>query len=123
MAANIAEIIYRNFKAASRGASILEQSANPKNENNDFERILATHGAIQESFLLKVVEKVNGAAARDALLLLIGENGFDFTEGFDVTLSKENGRENIRITYKKGEYTFDEIVPISVIEEIIEEGK
>ncbi len=122
MAANIAGIVQRNYEVATRGASILEQSGNPENQPNDFERILATHGAIQECFLLKVVEKVKGITERDALLAIIGENGFDFTEGFDVALSKENGQEQIRITYKKGEYTFDEIVPVGVIEEIMEEG-
>lgn len=123
MAAGIAEIIYRNFQAASRGASILEQSEHPENELNDFERILATHGTIQECFLLKVAEKMKGVAARDEMLPLVGENGFDFNEGFDVTLSKEKGEEQIRITYIKGDYVFDEVVPASVIEEIIAEGK
>lgn len=122
MAANIAQIIYRNFKAASRGASMLEQSEHPENELNDFERVLATHATIQESFLLKVVEKMKGETARDELLSIIGESGFGYTEGFDATLSKENGEEQIRITYKKGDYVFDEIVPASVIKEIAEEG-
>ena len=123
MAANIAGIIHRNYEVATRGASIFEQSGNPKNQQNDFERILATHGAIQECFLLKVAEKVKGVVERNALLVAIGENGFDFTEGFDATFSKENGQEQIRITYKKGKYAFDEVVPVSVIEKIIEEGK
>lgn len=122
MAANIAGIIYGNFKTASRGASILERSANSENESHDFERILATHATTQECFLLKVAEKVRGVTARDELLSVIGENGFDVTEGLDVTLLKEDGQEQIRITYKKGNYSFDEIVPASVIEEIIEEG-
>lgn len=123
MAADVANIIYRNFKAASRGASILEQSEHPENEPNDFQRILATHGGIQESFLLKAVEKLKGVAERDKLFALIGGNAFDVTEGFDVTLTKEGGEEKIRITYTKGDYTFDEIVPVSVIEEIIAEGE
>lgn len=122
MAANIAGIIYRNYQTASRGASMFERSEHSQSEHNDFERILATHGAIQECFLLKAVEKVKGIAAHDALLAVIGEKGFDFTEGFDVTLSKENGMRQIRITYKRGEYVLNEIVPVSVIEEIIEEG-
>lgn len=122
MAANIARIIYQNFQAAKRGAAVLEQSKNQKNELNDFERILATHGTIQESFLLKVVEKLKGIEARDAFFLVIGEKWFDFTEGFDVTLSKENGEEKIRITYKKGAFLFDEIVSVGIIEEIISEG-
>lgn len=123
MAANIAGIIRRNFEAASRGARRLEKSGNSENEGNDFRRILATHGGIQESFLLKLVEKTKGIAARDMLFSSIGGNGFDFTEGFDVTLSKENGEEKIRVTYKKGEYVFDEFVPVEVIQEIMEEGK
>ncbi len=123
MAANIARTVYRNFEVASRGASILEQSEHPENEINDFERILVTHATIQESFLLKVVEKIQGIAARDNLLTLIGENGFGYTEGFDVTLSKENGDEQIRIVYKKGDYVFDEVIPLVVIKEIIDEGE
>lgn len=121
MAANIAGIIYRNFEAASRGAAILEQSQNPKNELNDFERILSTHAGTQESFLLKLVGKIKGEEARDALLSLIGENGFEYVEGFDVTLSKENGKEKIRITYRKDGYIFDEIVPADIIKEIADE--
>ena len=118
MAANIAGIIYKNFEVASRGASILEKSTNVENKKNDFERIFVTHATIQESFLLKVVEKVKGTAERDTLLSLIGEDGFGYTEGFDVTLSKENGQEKIRVVYKKGDYIFDEIVPVSTIKEI-----
>ncbi len=122
MAANIASIIYRNFEAASRGASILKQSENPQNKANDFERILATHGTIQESFLMKVAEKVKGIEERDALILAVGEGGFGFNEGFDAVLSKENGKEKIRITYKKGEYVFDEVVSPEIIREIMGEG-
>lgn len=123
MAAGIARAIFHSYEIASRGATVLEQSENPKNELNDFERILATHGTLQESFLLKVIEKMKGAGARDELLQLLGGTWFDFNEGFDVTLLKVHGEEQIRLTYKKGDYTFDEIVPVSVIEEIIEEGK
>lgn len=123
MARNIAEIVFNNYKVAIRGASILEQSQNPENKQNDFERVLATHAIIQECFLLKVVEKTRGVSERDQLLSLIGGDGFDNIEGFDVILSKENDEEKIRVTYKKGDYVFDEIVPVSVIEEIIEEGK
>ena len=123
MAASIAGIVSRNFNAASRGASMLEQSEHPENEPNDFERIFATHGGSQECFLLKVLEKTKGSAARDEFLSRLAGNGFDFTEGFDVTLSKDNGEEQIRITYKKDNYVFDEVVPVSVIEEIIAEGK
>ncbi|MEI8096637.1 MAG: hypothetical protein WCG73_00870 [Candidatus Moraniibacteriota bacterium] len=123
MAANIARIIYRNFEIASRGASVLAQSENTENKQNDFERIIATHAGIQESFLFKVVEVIKGREEREALLSLIGETGVDFTEGFDVILSKENGEEKIRIVYKKGEYVFDEVVSADSLKRIIEEGE
>jgi hypothetical protein len=97
---------------------MLEQSTNVGNTQNDFERIFATHATIQESFLLKVVEKIKGTSERDALLALIGEDGFGYTEGFDVTLSKENGEEKIRVVYKKEDYVFDAIVPVAIIKEI-----
>ncbi len=122
MAGNIAGLIYKTYLAASRGAKILEQSQNEGNETNNFERILGTHGTLPESFLLKLVDKMHGAEARDKLLKTIG-TGFGVTEGFDVKLSKKDGQEQIRITYKKGEYTFDEIVPATTLEEIIKEGE
>ena len=122
MAANVANIIHRNYDAASRGASVLEKSVNPDNEKHDFERILATHGTIQECFLLKVVEKLKGVAERDQLLKVAGNNGFGYVEGFDATFVKTNGEVVMRITYKKGDYTLDEIVPMAVIEEIQQEG-
>lgn len=118
MAANIAGIIAKNYVVAARGAKILDQSANPVNEKNNFERILVTHATVQESFLLKVVERIKGIDERDELIKLIGENGFGYTEGFDVTLSKENDEERIRLTYKKGDYIFNEVIPISLINEI-----
>jgi broad specificity phosphatase PhoE len=123
MAANIAKLIERTYEAASRGASILEQSHNTDNEKNDFERVFVTHASIQESFLLKLVEKMKGESARDELLSKIGDNGFEYVEGFDTTLSKKNGEIQVRITYKKGDYSFDEVVPQSVLEEIIKEGE
>jgi hypothetical protein len=122
MAARVAGIIYDNVETAIRGAEILAQSSNPKNAPNNFERILATHATVQESFLLKVVEKVQGYKERDALLALIGENGFDFVEGFDVLLSKEGDEEKIRITFKKGDYVFDELISKELLKEIADGG-
>lgn len=122
MAANIASIILQNFKVASRGVSILEKSNNPQNTHNDFERVFATHQTIQESFLLKLIEKVGGTDAQDKFFAAVGENGFGFNEGFDVTFSKEDGKDKIRVTYKKGDYVFDEVVPVAIIEEIVSEN-
>lgn len=119
MAANVAGIIVKNYDVAVRGAAMLDQSVNPANEQNDFERILATHATVQESFLLKLIEKMKGIDERDALLSLIGENGFDYVEGFDVVLTKEGSEERIRIKFQKGDFVFDEIVPIELIKELV----
>lgn len=119
MAANVARIIIKNYDVAVRGAAILDQSVNPANKKNDFERILATHATVQESFLLKLVERVRGIQERETLLSLIGENGFDYVEGFDVVLSKEGSEEKIRIKFQKGDFILDEIVPIEVLKELV----
>jgi len=122
MAANIAKIVYKNYEVALRASSILDKSENPENEQNDFERVLATHGTIQESFLLKVIEKMKGESARDELLEIVGLNGFDFIEGFDVTLAPEGDAIQIRLTYKKDTYILDEIVPPEIVKQIVDEG-
>jgi broad specificity phosphatase PhoE len=128
MAGGIAEIVEKYIKVADRWHELVNDEK--KQYEEMMERFLGSHGGVTESFLLKVVEKTKGVAERDKLLTVIG-NQFDFLEGFDVEVVKgaKDEKPSVRVKYEKkdtkgGEpYKFDEVVPIEVIEEIIEEGK
>ncbi len=123
MAGNIASIILKNYEVASRGSRILEQSENPENETNDFSRILATHATIQECFLIKLTEKLKGVDARDELMAVIGDKGFDYNEGFSTEVSVELGEVQVRIKYKKGDFVLNEIVSPEILKQISQEGE
>lgn len=95
-----AELFYGYFQAAKRLRGISEgvqrsqaekHGADLKQSQADFERFMGSHQGILETFLFKAVEKVEGVEARDALLADIGNAGFDTAEGFDITITEQDG--------------------------------
>ncbi len=138
MASGIAEIIEKYAKVADRWHELVNDEKKEYEETMD--RFLGTHQSVPESFLAKLIEKTKGVAERDKLVSVLNNQGFGFAEGFDVEVIKRTKDEkpSIRVKYEKtqrkkdeGEimpreevvYTFDEVVPIEIIEEIIKEGK
>jgi hypothetical protein len=95
-----AELFYGYFQAAKKLRKISEgvqkaqaekHGADLKQSQADFERFMGSHQGILETFLFKAVEKAEGVEARDLLLEDIGNAGFDTAEGFDITITEQNG--------------------------------
>ena len=122
-ARGVAEIVKKYLGVSNRWTELVQSG---KYQDPKLERFLGSHGGVTESFLLKIVEKTKGVAERDRWISLM-PNGFDFTEGFDITIVNQGeGKEPVlRVSYKKmdekepeNNFEFDEDVPLAVIEEI-----
>lgn len=103
-----------------------------KNYKDELKRFLGTHMGISETFLAKVIEETKGKTERDVFVAALGNQGFDFVEGYDIEI-RSNGEVNqkVHISYKKEKdgktvFKFDEDVPKEIIEGMIpgeEEGQ
>ncbi len=121
-AAQIAQIIEKYIKIAPRWNKLVQEKTNKYTEN--LERYLGTHQGMQESFLAKIIEKTKGLEERNKFLASVGDTGFDYIEGFETDIStKQNGEIVIKIKYSKDKdgksFSFDQEVPIAIIQEII----
>lgn len=91
--------------------------------NNTLERYIGTHNGIGESFILKIVEKQQGAAAREELLQAIGEGGFGDTEGFTLEIVDQGQIQQLAIKLHTKEKDWSISVGSKILDDIIEERK
>lgn len=123
MAGRIAEIVKKYLSIASRWDKLVQDER--KDYEDTLKRFLGTHQGIAESFLAKVIEQTKGKAERDAFVLALNNQGFDFADGFDVEIDTIDGKDQqVRVSFKKekdGEtiFTFDEVVPREIINGLI----
>jgi hypothetical protein len=122
-ASQIAQILSKYFKILPRWENLVNDES--KEYKPVMERFLASHQSVGESFLAKIIEKTKGVAERDAFILVINNQGFDFAEGFNVEiLTDDNGEEKAHITYKKEKdgqvvFEYDEFVSGELIQSLI----
>ncbi|MBI3685440.1 N-formylglutamate amidohydrolase [Candidatus Azambacteria bacterium] len=126
-ASNIASIIDKYIGIAKRWDKLVQDEQ--KEYSDTLERFFGTHQGVNESFLAKVIEKTKGAEERDKFVQALSNQGFDYTEGFEVDILNKNSDEfAIRIRYKKevedGDgkrlvFEFNEEIPHEVIKDII----
>ncbi len=123
MAGRVAEIVKKYFAIAPRWDKLAQDK--DKNYKDTLKRFLGTHQGIGESFLAKIIEQTKGKAERDAFVSALGNQGFDFAEGFDVKIETiDDKTQNIHVSFKKEKdgqviFEYDEIVPEEVIESFI----
>lgn len=123
MAGKIAGVIEKYIAIAPHWNELVSDES--REYKDTLKRFLGTHQGVGESFLMKLVEKTKGKTERDALISALNNQGFDFTEGFDVEIKNTAGGEpEIRIAFKKEKdgktlFEYDEIVPKEVIDEFI----
>ena len=125
-ASGVAEIVSKYISVLGNWEKLVEGG---KYQDPKLERFMGSHGGVTESFLLKVIEKMKGVEERDHLVALM-PNGFDYTEGFEMSISEKGGEPIVHLTYRKlndngpeKNFEFDEDVPANIIEEIAVEGK
>jgi hypothetical protein len=125
-AAQMAQVLLKYVSIAPRWHKLVQEKSNQYQPT--LERYMGTHQGMQESFLAKVIEKTKGLDERNAFLKAVGDQGFDFIEGFetDIITTGANGAV-VKIKYNKNtegnQFSFNQEVPLNVIQEILEEGK
>lgn len=125
-ARQIAEIIKKYLTISPRWNELVVDKT--KNYSDTLERFMGTHQTVPESFLAKIIEKTKGVEERDKFIEMLGNKGFDYTEGFDLEILNTSIGPVIHIYYKRARdkeesYIFDQEVNIELIDEIINEGK
>ena len=93
-AARFAELILHYLDATARLSTTKKWSDRKK-----FERFLGTHQGLSESFLAKLVEVTQGVDAREAFAREIGDEGFDYGEGFDVEIGQRGDEQVASVIY------------------------
>ncbi len=132
-AANIADEIGNYVKVAGNFDRLVAkktQEEGGEDFGNTLERFMGSHSGVLESFLVKLIQKTKGEAEKEKFVNALPE-AFDFLEGFTVEIENKAGQTEpqVRIKYeRKGDteeksFKYDEMVPVSVIQEIISEGK
>lgn len=123
MAGRVAKIVKKYFAIAPRWDKLAQDES--KDYENTLKRFFGTHQGIGESFLAKIIEQTKGKAERDAFVSALGNQGFDFAEGFDVKIETIDGKtQNVHISYKKEKdgqviFEYDEIIPLEIIDGLV----
>ncbi len=126
MASRVASLVKKYVGIAPRFNTLV--SSSERVTSDTLHRFFGTHQGVAESFLAKVIEKMEGVDERDRFVAALGNQGFDFTEGFRLDVQTfANGTNKLHLSFKKeresGEsFIFDEDVPMGVIDEICAEG-
>lgn len=122
-AANIAKVIEKYLRIASRWEAIVED---PKKEYKDtLERFLGTHQGNTESFLAKAIELTKGVEERDKFMNALGGRGFAYVEGANIEiLNHGDGKPTIKVSYRnetdsENPFVFEEIIDSELLEKII----
>ena len=100
MAGNVAELVLREASAGKAFNRIASQTDKYEATGNRLERYMGTHQGIAESFVAKILEEVQGDAAKKEFLDSVG-SGFNETEGAHIEIiNKGQNDQVIRMTYK-----------------------
>ena len=122
MAANIARMIKTQYARAD-GWDLRARSnklAKPEQEN-----FWAASAGVTETFLAKVIEKTAGIAHRNAFVAVLGKNGFEPTEGYEVTVSNFKGKKVLNVRFNKTDktgktiFTFNQQISPELLDTII----
>ncbi len=118
LAGNVAEFVKKYITILPRWEQIRKQNLQKYANTEEMQRFLGTHSTVSESFLLKVIEKVDGKeAAKKFIEDLPDKNGVDFSEGISIAIGSDGDAVKIRVSFHDKTW---EIEP-EVIDEIINE--
>lgn len=112
-AAQIAKVIQKYIKISNRWDSLQRDEA--KGYDEKLERFMGTHQGIQECFLAKLLEIVDGVDEREKFIQSLPPNGFDFNEGMEIRVIKD---KSISIEYNGKKYQISKLVPKETIDQI-----
>lgn len=120
-AKNVAELIQKYVGIAPRWNNLANDKV--KKYADTMERVMATHGGVSESFLAEVIDKRKGREERDRFVQAV-PNGFDYLGQFDVEIdTMQDGtiklHVHVDIQDEENPYLFSEYIPVSMLEDII----
>lgn len=124
-ASNVAEIVSKYVEVAKNFDKLYQSTVEEERATNELQRFFGSHQGVTESFLAKVIEKVKGIHERDRFVKILGNQGFDFSEGFQIEVLHTDGSDDpkINICFKKekgGEvFEFNEEVSLEDVKELI----
>ncbi len=121
-AANIAELIMRYLKVNENFNRLAAQTDKYEKFGNRLERYLGTHQTIVESFLAKILEKIEGPEKKAEFVKSVGE-GFGETKGIRVEITKKGEEESISVIYEINGQKETLEIGEDLLKEIIEERK
>lgn len=122
-AADIAEIVLRYIKIASTFNRIVSKSDKYKTKGNQLERYLGTHGTVVESFIAKVLEKLNGVEARDNFAKALG-NEFKEIKGIRVEIVNNGGDDQVIFVEFEADGVQQSVnIDVKLLKEILEDRK
>lgn len=128
-AGGVAQILNKYENVSKNFSRLLDNEENREKYGQVLERFIGSHSGLIDLFLTRAVEKIKGQEERDKLIDVLGNQGFDFAEGFDVEIDdvKDKNQPTVRIRYEKKDkdgkelFKFDEEIPPEVMQEMIEQ--
>ena len=124
MAAAVASILEKYIDIAPRWDALAQDTKNGYADT--LERFFGTHQGVPESFLGKLIEVTKGAEERDNFLRAVGDQGFDYTEGFSAEIDNINDLPRLRVFYKKEKdgktlFEFNQDIGLDTLRAIVNE--
>jgi len=131
VSAQIAQVLEKYSQMAPQWGKLVKVKENEYGKV--LERFMGSHSGVIDVFLCKLVEKIKkneGKGERDKLIAALNNQGFDFTEGFDIEIDmkKDSKEPEIKIKYNKQDaegkelFTFNEVITQEVLDDIIGDG-
>lgn len=125
-AGNVAELIMKYLSVSDAFQRVAEADTEKyKKYSNRLERYLGTHAGIQESFIVKLLEKLGEDSKRQDFIEAY-PNGFKELQGMNIDISTRGRERTIFLTYevpdKIGKQKTERFeLTVDVLEKIIEE--
>ncbi len=103
-AGNIAELLKKYIGVFPRWEKLSKEKPEEYEQyKNELQRFFGSHQTVLEPFLMKVIEKTEGAEAVQKFLeVLPSKNGFGYGEGFSVKISRNNNDESLVVVTYNG---------------------
>lgn len=120
-AGNVAELVNKYITLLPRWEEIV--ATDPKRltkAQKELQRFFGSHQGVTESFLMKLIEKTEGAAGVEAFIgSLQDSNGFNVSEGFSIEITEDGERPMLTVTFHEKQWS----VTPELIQEIIQGKK
>lgn len=102
-ASNVASIVLKYIEVAKNFNKLYESAEASDRKTNELQRFFGSHQGVTESFLAKLIEKKKGVNERDEFVKILGNQGFDFSEGFQIDIfnKEDNVEPVIEVQYRK----------------------